>query len=241
MARRPCLIRQADSCKQLRLHCACNRAMEIAVLQLITPASYDAFAEQLAEMYRLRYRVFKDRLGWDVPSCNDFEKDAFDTYKPTYLILIGHSGRVYGCVRFLPTTGPTMLRDVFPQLLDGKEMPDCPLVWECSRFAVDHDEPSPTRVGGISAAAYELMAGMVEFGLSQGMKEIVTVTDVRLEKISRRAQWGLRRIGSVHVVGNTSAVAGYLDVSKPALVRLLEGGGLKGPVLWAPVVSAKAA
>ena len=211
------------------------------MIQLIAPDSYVAFADQLAEMHRLRYRVFKERLGWDVAVCRDCEMDQFDAFQPTYLILLNRVGRVCGCVRFLPTTGPTMLREVFSQLLDGKEMPECPLVWECSRFAVDHDEPSPSGTGGISAAAYELMAGMVEFGLSQGMKEIVTVTDVRLEKISRRAQWGLRRIGSAHQIGNTSAVAGYLDVSRPALARLLEGGGLKGPVLWAPVVSAQAA
>ncbi|MBI1370501.1 MAG: conjugal transfer protein TraI, partial [Planctomycetes bacterium] len=36
------------------------------MMQLITPDRYGEFAEDLAEMYRLRYRVFKQRLGWDV-------------------------------------------------------------------------------------------------------------------------------------------------------------------------------
>jgi len=36
------------------------------MLQLITPASYDEFTDELAQMHRLRYRVFKERLQWDV-------------------------------------------------------------------------------------------------------------------------------------------------------------------------------
>jgi acyl homoserine lactone synthase len=215
--------------------------MEIAMLHLIGPSSYSVFADELAEMHCLRYRVFKQRLGWDVDVSGDQEIDAFDALHPTYLVQRNHAGRVCGCVRFLPTTGPTMLREIFPALLHGTEMPECPFVWECSRFAVDLNEASPAGTGGISIATYELMAGMVEFGLSEGMKEIVTVTDVRLERISRRAQCPLRRIGPSVSIGDTLAVAGYLDVSRPALARLLEGGGLKGPVLWTPVVSAKAA
>ncbi|HEY5236969.1 MAG TPA: acyl-homoserine-lactone synthase [Rhizomicrobium sp.] len=211
------------------------------MLHLIGPSSYDVFADELADMYRLRYRVFRERLAWDVDVSGDREIDAFDALHPTYLVQLNHSGRVCGCVRFLPTTGPTMLREVFPSLLHGAEMPECPFVWECSRFAVDVNQPSPLGAGGISTASYELMAGMVEFGLSEGMKEIVTVTDVRLERISRLASWPLRRIGPPLAIGNTKAIAGYLDVSRPALARLLEGGGLKGPVLWAPVAPAKAA
>ena len=36
------------------------------MLQLIAPEHYGEFIDDLAEMHRLRYRVFKQRLDWDV-------------------------------------------------------------------------------------------------------------------------------------------------------------------------------
>jgi pimeloyl-ACP methyl ester carboxylesterase len=36
------------------------------MIQLITPDRYGAFLDELTEMHRLRYRIFKERLGWDV-------------------------------------------------------------------------------------------------------------------------------------------------------------------------------
>ena len=77
---------------------------------------------------------------------------------------------------------------------------------------------------------------MVEFGLSRHLSDIVTVTDARMERILRRAGWPLRRIGAPSKIGNTLAVAGYLDISSAALAKLRGAGGLSGPVLWAPVL-----
>ena len=48
------------------------------MMQLITSDRYGAFADDLAEMYRLRYRVFKQRLDWDVEVSGDMEIDTFD-------------------------------------------------------------------------------------------------------------------------------------------------------------------
>jgi N-acyl-L-homoserine lactone synthetase len=36
------------------------------MIQLITADRYGAFFGDVAEMHRLRYRIFKERLGWDV-------------------------------------------------------------------------------------------------------------------------------------------------------------------------------
>jgi LuxR family transcriptional regulator, activator of conjugal transfer of Ti plasmids len=67
-----------------------------------------------------------------------------------------------------------------------------------------------------------------------------TVTDARMERILRRAEWPLQRIGSPRKLGNTLAVAGYLNVSAESLMRVRAAGGLQGPVLWEPVALAAA-
>jgi acyl homoserine lactone synthase len=210
------------------------------MMQLITSDRYGEFAEDLAEMYRLRYRVFKQRLDWDVEVSGDMEIDAFDALHPAYLLQRAGDGRVQGCVRLLPTTGPTMLRETFAPLLAGQPAPSDPAVWESSRFALDVTREMPDAAGGIARATYELFAGMIEFGLFRGLTDIVTVTDLRMERILRRAAWPLRRFGEPRTLGGTRSVAGYLEVSPESLARVRQGGGLRGPVLWAPVPSVAA-
>ncbi len=210
--------------------------MEDTVIQLITADRYGEFAEALLDMHRLRYRVFKERLGWEVETAGDLEVDGFDALRPAYLLLRAFDGRLLGGVRFLPSLGPTMMRDAFPALLANGPLPGAADVWESSRFALDLHADTPKAAGGLAAPTYELFAGMVEFGLAHGLTKILTVTDVRMERILRRATWPLERLGPPRSIGSTMAVAGYLEVSQTALLRLREAGSLRGPVLWAPVV-----
>ena len=210
------------------------------MLQLIAPEHYREFIDDLAEMHRLRYRVFKQRLDWDVQVSGDMEVDEFDVLRPVHLLHRSTDGQIQGCVRLLPSMGPTMLRDTFPILLGGQPAPRSDHVWESSRFALDLHPDAPKAAGGLAAATYELFAGMIEFGLSIRLAEIVTVTDTRMERILRRAGWPLRPIGKPRPLGNTIAVAGYLEVSTDALVRIRSAGRISCPVLWAPVMRAAA-
>lgn len=210
------------------------------MIQLITPDRYGEFVDALSDMHRMRYRVFKERLGWDVETAGDLEVDEYDALQPAYLLLRGVDGALLGCVRFLPSQGPTMLHEAFPALLPDGPIPGSAEVWESSRFALDVHPDAAKAAGGLAAPTYELFAGMVEFGLARRLTKILTVTDVRMERILRRAQWPLARLGVARAIGNTTAVAGHLEVSKDALVRLRSLGGLKGPVLWAPVVQTAA-
>ncbi len=210
------------------------------MMQLITANYYGDFIDEIEEIHRLRHRVFKERLCWDVQVSSNMEIDEFDALHPVYLLQRAGDGRVQGCVRLLPSTGSTMLRDTFPVLLSGASAPASLTIWESSRFALDIQTDTPKAAHGLASATYELFAGMIEFGLSRQLTDIVTVTDARMERILRRAGWPLRRIGKPRKLGSTLAVAGYLDVSTESLAKIRAAGGLQGPVLWAPVAFAAA-
>jgi acyl homoserine lactone synthase len=205
------------------------------MLQLIAPEHRQEFAEAFAEMHRLRYRVFKERLDWDVHVENGLEIDSYDALDAVYLLQWAPDGKLQGCVRLLPTTGPNMLREVFSELLGGAPPPSDPRIWESSRFAIDLLASGTRSEGGLASATYELFAGMIEFGLSRNLAEIVTVTDVRMERILRRAGWPLRRIGVTKIIGSTTAVSGMLEVSSEALDRIKAASGIRARVLWVPV------
>ena len=210
------------------------------MMQLIAPRHYAEFSSAIAEMHRLRFRIFKERLGWEVHAENGIERDRFDALEPVYLLHRGNDDRIQGCVRLLPSTGPTMLRDVFPQLLDGNRCPADLRIWESSRFALEPSPALPRSESGLANATYELFAGMIEFGLSQSLVGIMTVTDVRMERILRRANWPLERLGNTRMIGTTEAVAGILNVSLDTLARVKMACGIEGRVLWAPIPLAAA-
>jgi N-acyl-L-homoserine lactone synthetase len=211
--------------------------LEPAMLLLIEPEYRNAFPSHVMEMHRLRFRVFKERLEWHVAVREGLEIDEFDQCDPVYLLSLDSAGRVQGCVRLLPTLGPNMLRDTFSALLNGVPCPAAADVWESSRFALDL-QGSPSISGTLSPATAEMFAGMIEFGIAHSLSEIVTVTDVGVERILRRAGWPMRRISEPTALGNTNSVVGYLEVSLHALAAVRRAGGMTGPVLWKPVVVA---
>jgi acyl homoserine lactone synthase len=169
-------------------------------------------------MHRIRKAVFKDRLGWDVTVSGEFEVDEYDALGPSYLLSIDRYGTLIGCVRLLPTTGPNMLRDIFPSFVTKAAVPRGERVWEASRFAVSRNTTAAE--AGLSQTTYDLLIGVLKFGLSNGISTIVCVVDLRMERILRRAGWQLERLGPAHRIGSTIAMAGQLDVSAQILRRL---------------------
>lgn len=156
------------------------------------------------DMYRLRFQVFKERLGWEVPVIQDMEKDEFDECNPVYLLVKNNESSLAACWRLLPTLGPTMLNDTFPQLLHGKQMPKGENIWELSRFAV-----SKQSMGGFgfSALPIKMMQSIVKHADDQGITEYVTVTTVAVERMLRRLGIPCERFGEPMQIGIEKTVA----------------------------------
>jgi len=165
----------------------------------------------LAGMYRLRHTVFHDRLGWDVASDNGMEYDGFDRFKPVYILVRGDNNEIQGCWRMLPTMGPTMLRDVFPQLLHGQPMPQQTDVWEVSRFAV---ATTSAESGGFrfSEVSIRMMQKSVRFAQHNGINRYVAVISVALERLSRRIGVNINRFGPPIKIGNVLTVACTIEI-----------------------------
>ncbi|MBB4383010.1 acyl-homoserine-lactone synthase [Bradyrhizobium sp. SBR1B] len=191
-------------------------------------------------MHRLRGRVFKDRLDWDVSVSYGLEIDQYDTFKPTYLLALEQT-EVVGCVRLLPTTGRNMLAETFPVLLDGNPAPKATTIWESSRFCVDTQTVAATAENGLRKATFLLFAAMIEWGQQRNLRAIATVTDLRMERILRRAGWQLHRLGTPRQIGTTKAVAGLLPITDEALGAIRAAGQISGCAIDAPLSLAIAA
>lgn len=136
-----------------------------------------AFPKLRDSMFRDRADQFRERLGWDVNvDAHGYEMDEYDAQNPLYVIWEMPDGTHGGSMRFLPTTGKTMVNDHFSHIMGGGAVVS-PLIWECTRFCLKRGAPS-------NVAAALMMSGLeVINGL--GIKHIVGVFDARMVRIYR--------------------------------------------------------
>ncbi len=128
-------------------------------------------------MFRDRADQFKTRLGWDVKvNENGEEIDQYDALNPLYVIWQMADGTHGGSMRFLPTTGSTMVNDYFSHLTNGVRI-ESPFIWECTRFCLSRN------AGAQVAAALMLAGGEVLRGFE--LQHFVGVFDARMVRIYR--------------------------------------------------------
>jgi len=166
--------------------------------------------EDINEMYRLRARVFRDRMGWDIPTIAGMEIDGYDALGPHYMLIQDGSGKVRGCWRLMPTEGPNMLRDTFPQLLHGDAAPAGRHIWELSRFAI---ESGNDHAFGFADVTMHAIHSLVSFADRVGISRYVTVTTTPIERLLRRTGIEVSRLGAPVRIGVENAVALEIAVS----------------------------
>ena len=126
-------------------------------------------------MHRDRAHQFAKRLKWDVKvDQNGWERDEYDAMNPLYVIWENRDGTHGGSMRFLPTTGRTMVHDHFSGLLNGVDIRS-PFVWECTRFVLGAGA-QPWVAAAMMLAGGELMRA---FSLSH----LLGVFDPRMVRI----------------------------------------------------------
>ena len=128
-------------------------------------------------MFRDRAEQFHERLDWDVTvDDRGWERDEYDDLNPLYVIWETDDGNHGGSMRFLPTTGQTMVNDHFVDLMDGVQL-QSPFIWECTRFCL-----KPKAEGRVAAS---LMLAGGELMKAFDVRHFVGVFDARMVRIYR--------------------------------------------------------
>jgi N-acyl-L-homoserine lactone synthetase len=164
------------------------------------------------ELASYRHRVFVERLGWQLECENSLEFDQFDHDDTLYLTARGAHGQINGCARLLPTTGPYLLGDVFPELLNGQPLPSSSDVWELSRFAaLDLDQTGGKASGQFSSpVAVGLLKASLKLAAERGAKHVVAVTHLGVERLLHRAGFQVHRAGPPKVVDGHVLIACWI-------------------------------
>jgi acyl homoserine lactone synthase len=187
-------------------------------LQIEIAARREFQSKELCEMHALRAKVFQGRLGWEVPVLSGMEIDGYDALEPLYMLMREPGGALRGCWRVLPTEGSYMLKDSFPQLLQGRAAPCDPNIWELSRFALETDRCSRF---GFAQVTMESIEAIIRFGREHGIARYVTVTTTGIERLLRHAGVVTNRLGEPMQVGIEEAVALFVEI-EPTCAALFD-------------------
>lgn len=167
----------------------------------------------LSRMADFRYRVFVDMLGWKLPCEVGRELDQFDRDDTLYVMAL-RDGEMTGMARLLPTQRPYLLAEVFPQLMGEEALPSDASVWELSRFsAVD------TALSGVGAQrqfssplAVALMQCVLLHAAQRGVRSLITVSPMGVERLLRRSGFCVRRAAAPVRVGGHLLFACWIEV-----------------------------
>jgi len=187
---------------------------------IVEQHNYGKYSELIDDMFRLRARIFYDRLRWDVQVTDGKERDRYDDEGPVYLIYTDKARReVKGSLRLLPTTGPTLLADFFSDTRPDALHLTAPTIWECTRFCVDQHILDKGHEHELLVTSTTMISAVGELALEAGIESILSNLDSTMLRLCRRVGCEVEVLGSTHRYGRPVHL-GLFPISKTILRRV---------------------
>lgn len=148
--------------------------------------------EELTQAYRLRHRVFAERLKWVPERADRLEADVYDAWSASIGVFADET-RLLGLVRMTHGPLPFMLESEFSACLAGshhvrKETDTA----EITRLAVD---PEITDRGLSARLMKIIFKSMYQWCLRNDVRYTYMVVEHRLLRVVQRMGWPCRAIG----------------------------------------------
>lgn len=138
--------------------------------------------EELKEAYRLRHKVFAERLQWVPPSPERMEVDGYDAWA-TSVGLFMNSGELVGLFRLLPGDGPIMLETEFKACLSSEyRIHKGADAAEITRLTID---PTLTDKGLSSRLMTVLFKGVYQWSVANDVRYLYMVVEKRFLRVLR--------------------------------------------------------
>ncbi|NEW94908.1 acyl-homoserine-lactone synthase [Rhodopseudomonas sp. BR0M22] len=198
--------------------------MQVHVIRRENRALY---AGLLDTYFRIRHQIYVVERGWkELERPDGREIDQFDTDDAVYLIGVDRDEIVAG-MRMVPTTSPTLLSDVFPQLSIAGRVRRSD-AYELSRIFV---VPRKRGEHGGPRAEAVIQAAAMEYGLSIGLSAFTIVLETWWLPRLLDQGWKARPLGLAQDVNGFSTTAVMVDVDDDAWLGICDRRSVPGPTL----------
>lgn len=183
---------------------------------------YDYYRPILERMHRLRKRVFYDQLKWDVPAQGEIERDRYDDFGPVYLNWFSpDQTKLYASIRLMPTTGPTLLFDLFQRTMPDGAGLSAPGIWEGTRACIDHEALAQDHPHITPLKAFGLISlATAECAFHHGIDTVVTNYEPYLARAYCKAGAPLEEIGRADGYGRYPVCCGIFEISRKTLTTM---------------------
>lgn len=196
-------------------------------LHVVCEANRNLYSSELDEYFRARHSVYVVERGWkELDRGAGREIDQFDTPHTIYLMAIENS-RVVGGHRLVPTTEPTMLSTVFPELVLRGNIRRSD-VYELSRIFVVRDRRGEQARPQIESV---VLAGTMEFGLAERMNQFTIVMETWWIQRLAEIGWQVKPLGLPINIKGMITVGVAVDVSESAWAQTCVRRSVRGSVL----------
>ena len=197
------------------------------MLRIITSQNAEDHADLMERVWRFRHAQFVERLGWkELKSEDGREIDRFDTDDAIHLV-VEKAERIVGYTRLLRTSGPHLLSEVYPEIMEGHAWPRERSVYEWTRCISDEHAGTLGRV----QASHVLITGVLEFCLAAGIKGLVVETHPKLVTWMLETGYLVETLHTPQLINNVPVVPVYIGATRTALKRHHEMFGIRGSVL----------
>jgi acyl homoserine lactone synthase len=187
------------------------------MIVVVEPYNEHKYPRLMDEMFRLRARIFHDRLKWDVHVVNGKERDKYDDQAPVYIIHTDeHQREVKGSLRLLPTTGPTLLADCFADTLPDAAHLSSPTIWEGTRFCLSEAILDRESQDGLLFVSTVMITALGELAVNAGIESVVGNFDAAMLRLYRRLGCDFEILGSTWKYGQP-VYLGLFPISEPLL------------------------
>ena len=185
------------------------------MLTVITSQNVEDHADLMEQVWRFRHVQFVERLGWkELKSQDEREIDRFDTDDAIHLV-VEMDERVVGYTRLLRTSGPHLLSEVYPHIMEGHAWPREASVYEWTRCISDKDAG---RFGHLQAS-HLLITGVLEFCLISGIKGMIVETHPKLVAWMLETGYDVQTLHTPQVINSVPVVPVYIPATRAALDR----------------------
>lgn len=198
---------------------------------MITCVTYENikhFGNLFHKQFILRHESFIERQDYDVSTYRGMEYDQYDTPASAYLIYHDDREQVLGVSRLTPTTHSCMLRDLWPHLVDNKNLLQDSQVWEGTRYCISKNIEPVLRQQIIN----EMALAYLEFGLEHNLKKIIGMMPTYIYRsVFEKSGIEMEYLGAIDMIGRHKIRAVAIPVDQKQLQNVVIKTGLVDKVL----------
>lgn len=187
------------------------------MLILVNDNNKHEHASDLDKIHILRNQVFIEQLKWPaLKSTNGREYDQYDVPGAVH-IAVKEGDDIAASVRLTWADRPTLLRDIFPHLVQFESVPADAGSVDLSRFVVSPKYGDRDRMNRYGS---DLICGVLEYGAAEGIENFTAVISPHF--LSTILQWGVEAhaMGFPAGTGRDEHIAVRVPATEASISRL---------------------